>query len=406
MLNKKMIASAIATGAILISTFAPAVFATTTIDISGNGSDSNNDATVKTTQTTTVVQNNDAWIVNEIKAKAETGENDANDNTGGDVTISTGNATSTVDVFNAVNKNIADIQNCGTCNGDTTVTISGNGSDSKNDVKLESKNEVEVFQDNKKAWIKNDIKAEAETGENDAERNTGGDVVILSGDATSNIGVTNLANANIANVGGNGDDTTDIDAIISGNGSDSKNDIDLKLKRLVTLVQDNDAWIVNYLKAEAETGENDANDNTGGDVLIATGDATATVNIDNMANFNSAEADCCLIDISATVSGNGSDSKNKIKAELENKLDIFQDNKAKIENELEAEAETGENDAERNTDSNGAEVIVVTGDATDEVGVSNASNLNGVGNSAEIELPGGLSLNILFDLSVLWSLLP
>src|SRR3989338_3997974 len=91
--TKRKLATAIATGALLLNAFAPLAFASTTIQISGNGVGSNNYANVTQTSTTTVKQSNNASVTNNVDAYADTGDNSAKWNTGGDVTVNTGNAT-------------------------------------------------------------------------------------------------------------------------------------------------------------------------------------------------------------------------------------------------------------------------------------------------------------------------
>jgi len=109
-LNKK-IATAFAAGALLLNTVAP-VFAGTTIILSENGDGSDNDATVKLGQSTTVVQSNNADVYNNVDAEAETGDNEANENTGGDVDIETGDASVDVNVENTLNSNSAEVDCC------------------------------------------------------------------------------------------------------------------------------------------------------------------------------------------------------------------------------------------------------------------------------------------------------
>src|SRR3990167_1600933 len=91
-------ATGLATAALILGSFAPAVFADTTVEISGNGSGSDNEANVLVESTTVVTQNNDANIQNNVTVNANTGNNEANDNTGGDVSVDTGNAEADVNV--------------------------------------------------------------------------------------------------------------------------------------------------------------------------------------------------------------------------------------------------------------------------------------------------------------------
>ena len=405
---KRKLITGIATGAILLNSLTPLAFADTTIEISGNGSSSDNTADVTTSNTTTVVQSNDASVSNNVDANASTGGNDANDNTGGDVVISTGDADSNVDVSTTVNKNHADVEGCN-CDNDADVLIEGNGSNSDNDANLDTTNDVSVFQDNS-AKISNDIDANAKTGNNDANRNTGGDTVILTGDAKTSVDVSNLANANIAKVGGDGDGS-EINLRILGNGSYSDNDIRLRAHQSVLLVQNNDAYIYNDIDAKAKTGGNDANDNTGGDVIIDTGNAKAWVEVDNLVNFNAADVDCgCLTDVLAKISGNGYNSDNDIIAKIDKDLSAFQDNASDLYNYVDAKAKTGHNDAKRNTGPvDGIDPVeIFTGDATSWTDVENSGNVNIFGPSIDWwDFPEGFDFDFDFhlDLSALLSLL-
>jgi len=288
-LNKK-IATAFAAGALLLNTVAP-VFAGTTIILSENGDGSDNDATVILGQSTTVVQSNNADVYNNVDAKAETGDNEASENTGGDVDIETGDATVNVNVENTLNSNSAEVDCCPS--GDIDVLINGNGSDTDNTVDLKLGTETELYQNNY-AKVKNIVDAEAETGDNEAEENTGGSVSIKTGNASTTVGLSTTANANSARIGGGGQGGS-LSAIISENGDESDNDIVLSLGSLVLLAQSNVADVFNHVDAEAETGDNKAKENTGGEVEIETGDAEVDVTVDNMVNFNWADLECgCL----------------------------------------------------------------------------------------------------------------
>lgn len=391
----KKILSVLSTGVLLASSATP-VFAGTTIVVSGNGSDSDNTAAVSVTSERAVVQENVANISNDVDADANTGENDASDNTGGDVSVDTGDAKTDVTVSNSVNSNSAEVDCCPS--GDTEVVISGNGTESDNTVELEQKSETGVFQGND-ADVSNDVDADAKTGGNDADDNTGGDVEIDTGKATSIVDVSTSANVNSAKVGGAGDDTGELSAWITGNGSDTDNAIALALEHATAVVQENEADIDNDVDADAFTGWNDADDNTGGDVLIDTGDAKADVEVDNLVNFNWADVDCgCLLDLLAKVSGNGTDSDNEIKAEFEDALEAFQGNDADLDNDVDADAKTGKNDAEDNTgDVEGGDPSIDSGNALDEVVVSNSGNANSYG--VGFEFP---EIEVGFDASSGW----
>jgi hypothetical protein len=408
----RQIISVVATGSLLLSLVAPV--SAMTLEISGNGSDSTNKVDVESNQNTTVVQSNNAEVTNNITAKASTGGNEAEDNTGGNVSIETGDATTDVTASTTVNSNAATVDCCSTQGAD--VLISGNGSDSHNRVYLDlNENEkkgpgsndptgTSVFQNNK-ADITNNVTAKSKSGGNEAEDNTGGDVSIKTGDATTSVTLTNTANANSAMVGGEGAQAGSVSLKILGNGSESDNKIDLELGGGVLVSQANNADVDNNVYAKASTGENEVEDNTGGTASIETGDATTTVTVDNAVNFNQAAVDCgCMLDISGKIAGNGEDSTNKIEAELGGDLEIFQgncakdirpgsatipggDQKCEVENNLTGKAQSGDNELEDSTGSVNGDPSIETGDAESTVDVSNAGNSNVYGAEAPSEWP-------------------
>ena len=97
-------------GAIVtVSLFALVLFAGNTYAarcvIRNNGNDSTNRCRIYVDKSTYIRQSNHAGIFNFVNAESETGENDANNNTGGSVTLTSGNATTTVVITNTVNQN-------------------------------------------------------------------------------------------------------------------------------------------------------------------------------------------------------------------------------------------------------------------------------------------------------------
>src|SRR2546430_1696013 len=135
MTYKTRITTAIATGAVLLNALAPLAFAETQLNITGNGSDSKSTINLSNNNTTNVVQSNNATVNNDVKTNLSTGDNRANDNTGGNVVVDTGNAKSNVTLSTVANSNKANVEGCNACNGgNVTVNVSNNGSDSKNRV--------------------------------------------------------------------------------------------------------------------------------------------------------------------------------------------------------------------------------------------------------------------------------
>ncbi|MGI5827630.1 MAG: hypothetical protein ACOX6V_01255 [Patescibacteria group bacterium] len=397
----RKLAAAAALSSMLLQVFASIALAET-IEISGNGADSENDAMVNTTKQTTVVQNNTAEIFNDIEAEAETGENEANDNTGGDTLIMTGNATTSVDVATRVNLNAIE-DRVETQRDDTSILISGNGADSDNDVDLNSLEETEIFQDNF-AYIENDIEAEAETGENEANRNTGGETAVITGHATTEVEVSNVANANLVDLRGPTNGTVPTyDIRIVGNGANSRTNVDVNRQKFLTIVQDNFADIFNYVEVEAETGENEANDNTGGDVMIDTGMAQASATVENWANLNVATTNGWLPEVLAKIYGNGALSRNDVDVCFLDEVAVFQGDDGEsgnvlfLENDVDNEPESGDNEANRNTYGEG-DPLVITGHALSDVLVRNTANANYYGTRPAMDWFDNFELNFSFNL--------
>jgi hypothetical protein len=397
--------TAVSTAALLTGSVASVAFGTTTVTVSGNGSDSNNTANVTVSTTKQILQTNNADIENNVKINANSGDNDANDNTGGEVEIQTGDANVSSSVSNSANSNVANLS-CGGCPGDTTVKITGNGSDSDNDVDVKVANVTELQQSNQ-ADVENNIDVDANTGKNDAEDNTGGDVSIETGDAKAVVDIANMVNQNVASIGGEGDGGS-LDVEVSGNGSGSDNDVDVELANVVEVLQTNNAEIENDVDVDANTGKNDAKDNTGGEVAIETGDADVEVDVENKANFNGLNLDdCCELGADIKVAGNGSDSTNDVTVDLVSVLGAEQSNDFDCDggkggeysifsrgghrggdcNDIEVDSNTGDNDAKDNTVGNDEDPAIETGDAGADVEVSNEANSNVLGDMGDFEMP-------------------
>ena len=397
----RKLTTAIATSAILLQLTVPLVAAVdTTYTVSGNGASSDNKIDVEKNNNTVVTQSNNANVTNNVSGSASTGDNDANYNTGGEVAILTGDAKSSVSVSNELNSNQADVNSCD-CDGDVKVNISGNGAYSDNKVDLDKNSNTSVFQDNH-AYVTNNVDADASTGKNDANGNTGGDVTVITGNAKTDVDVSTKANANVANVGGGSGHGNDVEAIISGNGAYSDSDLYLDFDREVALVQDNYASVTNDVDADATTGWNDANYNTGGDVAIRTGKAEANVAVDNLLNFNAADLDCgCVLGGKYAINGNGYDSDNKIDQDSSETVAAFQDNEDNTWNDVYADAKSGKNEIKGSTGEANSDPVIITGAAKQDVTVDNASNMNVFG--SDVQIPE-LNVDFDFDLSSLWIL--
>ena len=103
---KKKIAAALTSGAMFLSMTSTA-FASTSIEVTGNGYDSSNSSNVSAQTSTNLVQDNSASVTNHVNSSSNTGGNKADQNTNGDVIIRTGDAQTKVSVDNMLNSNKA-----------------------------------------------------------------------------------------------------------------------------------------------------------------------------------------------------------------------------------------------------------------------------------------------------------
>lgn len=391
----KKVAVGLATGALVAQAMVLPSFAELTVVVTGNGSDSDNKVDLDRTNTTTVTQTNTANVSNHVDAHANSGGNEAKGNTGGDVSIDTGSAKAEATVSNVVNSNEARVD-CNGCPTDLSVRIDGNGSKSYNQVDLDLKNTTWVTQDND-ATIKNKVDVSANSGDNKVKDTTGGDVSIDTGWAKAKAIVDNKANANIASVG-NGSRNGALDLVITGNGYDSDNKIDLDSSNTIGVTQTNLANISNDVYVDANSGDNDAKDNTGGSASIDTGTAWAGAKVDNLANFNWADVEgCCQLDGLVKIAGNGSDSDSNVSLDLTQTLYVTQDNdfgcgkdhfreldlveflgrrRHQDCNKVDASANSGDNDLKDSTGSVHGDPTITTGSAATQVEVDNTGNSN------------------------------
>ena len=205
-MNKKLykVGAGIVTASLLLSSVATAAFAEVAAEISGNGTGSNNSIYIKNKSECNVYQKNSTGVLTEIESSASTGGNKANGNTSADVTIDTGNATSTVGVSVEGGSNTASNPCCCQCEGcesqpaEQTALISGNGDNSINSVTLKKKKTSEVKQKNKTEVLTAAL-SKAKTGKNKAKNNTGGTVDVTTGNAVSTVDVLVTAPSNTLN---------------------------------------------------------------------------------------------------------------------------------------------------------------------------------------------------------------
>ena len=278
----KKIATLIGSAALLAASLIPAFAASNECTNGTTGPFSNNTCSITNTDNITVNNVNDAQIINKIKVESNTGGNSASYNTLGGSVIS-GNAS-----VNATVSNVANINTTNITAGylGSAHNIGGNvvtGPYSNNESFITNTFNAEVYNSNT-ASVKNDVEVESETGENNADFNTGPGM-IDTGNAWSSLVVGTHVNDDWTKIIGGAGGTGVNEAENSTTGPFSNNTVSLTNTLVGRVANINDLQIKNKVEVEAETGENTANKNTlGGEVL--SGNAFAGLCVDNQGNIN------------------------------------------------------------------------------------------------------------------------
>lgn len=417
---------------------------------SGNGTDSTNTGSVNIVDNDTTNQTNSGVVTSTLVQDSTTGNNSASRNTGGDNSITTGDANTTGTLITSINTNTAGVMvsefniaddhvgdyvldfeaNCiSGCGGNTSVLNDGNGADSVNVVDLNLISNDATFQGND-AVIDNNMILDANSGNNTASRNTGGNSDITTGDANVAANALTFANNNIAgnviygvvNIFGDliGNIilpegaagvtccAQDLSVANTGNGDNSTNVINYDATLADNYIQFNQLTLDNMLYLDANTGDNQTSRNTNGSNSVTTGDARVDAQVLNVANNNLVGGDWWLVivneagnwvgkifgategswfggseglamdaspegELSVANNGNGSGSTNVVNVNNQQTNTTTQINDAQINNNIRLTANTGENDASRNT---GGSSNITTGDANIIANIVNFANNN------------------------------
>lgn len=256
----------------------------------GNGSDSSNQVTVSNNTQTSVDQSNDANIANSVNVEANTGANSVSDNTSGDASVTTGNVFVTVDLANTANTSTVTQDCCYQGDNVTQAVISGNGTDSQNNIGVSNTSQTTVISE-QSAQIANNVSGTAVTGSNQASGNTVGAVTIQTGDITVNEKIKNKVNhANVSFAALVAKETV---IKISGNGAFSENKITLTNNYDTSVTVDNKAYVFNKSVWDLVTGGNKADENTDSNVSILTGNIIYNSEITNAVNQSTVEINSC-----------------------------------------------------------------------------------------------------------------
>lgn len=317
----------------------------------------------------TTVENN-ATINNSVAAKAVTGGNTANYNTGGG-SIKTGDANILASAVNIANTTVKDA-NLGIAivnifgnwfgdllyggnsllagvAGDPQITGSnqttGPNSDNSIDVDIDSHKETRITNN---ADISTILNADIDTGNNRANNNT------LGGNVKTGAGILGLHSRTAANIVGVADTAgltvTEVQGGNNTTGFNSRNRINADVNNNRVLVVDNNATVTNVFPATVNTGNNEVAHNTVGG-SIETGDAVGRAIIDQLVNRVLAALHGTGVTVAAalTNSNTGTDSQNSNTVNVDNNslFDVL--NRAMITNIIEMLFNTGGNTLAYNT---------------------------------------------------------
>lgn len=255
---------------------------------------------------------------------------------------------------------------------DTQLT--GNGAFSNNVAQASSQNSTKATQSNT-TQVTNTVTTNNNTGNNSANFNTGGTVVVQTGSANANVGISNTAGSNTAQVAGGSQGSQN--TTVLGNGAFSNNAAQTSTGSNTSLQQANNTNVANTVSVNNNTGNNAANFNTGSTVVIGTGNANAEVGIENAAGSNQAAVNGASSNgqngSSTLVAGNGAFSANNVGSTSNSSTSLSQTNNTNFANMVNENNNTGGNTENYNT---GGNVGIFTGNANAYVGISNMAGQN------------------------------
>jgi len=390
------------------------------------GSGSENISTTDVNNQTDIINQNFAEVFNDSFLSANTGQNNANYNTGSGI-IATQKAEGRGELINVININSVNGQGNGVPSPDL-ATNTDTGADSTNSSQTNINNELTVKNVNE-ANVINRISAEIGSGSNDASFNTGHGMV-ATGDANLGLNFFSIANtnlfgsqfyANLQNIYNNFTGNIDLsnelangssplssallNAANNSTGANSSNQAIVNVNDQTTIENQNTGKLNNAIDAKVVSGQNKTNYNTGSG-SISSGDVNSSVNVINFLNSNITSGkgliktlnvfgdwtgDLTLPalpspDLLATTSpsGNvavnsstGANSENSANSSTNNSVTIDNNNTAVIQNNVTIKTNSGSNGASYN----GGSGIVNIGSASAETNEMNVANLNITGNS-------------------------
>ena len=272
---------------------------------------------------------------------------------------SAGDAQSNVEVTNMANSNETNIE----IDFEPAMVAAYNantGYGSSNIAEAELENEIDVENYNM-AFITNEVKNEANSGNSDSGRKSWSGNSQSAGDASAETEINNYANSNKTAI--SADFGGDIIASNTQTGCESYNNAEVEVKNEIEVENENFAEIHNYVKNSANSGEDKNGKNKGCrgcyDGNSSSGDATSSVQITNQLNMNETEISVDLGgDVSAANTMTGAKSENNSQTEVKNSIEAVNKNFAEVSNYVVVASNTGNNSSDYSraaTQDNGAD---------------------------------------------------
>lgn len=337
------------------------------------GAESDNTGTQTLNENGDVTVTNDGNVDNTAKADVETGDNEQNMNTSGG-SLDSGSVDASTDWSSMINTDV-----CQCLVGNQDVTVDGDGSNDTTGYKSDNTNKQEVNLNGDTtltnvANVLNSLYLKADTGDNEQNYNT------MAGNLSSGDVMVDATISNEANTGGSASGASAGSTSVSFAGSnhltgaESDNSNTQKVNQNGDVRVTNVAKIDNKIKVKADTGHNEQNKNTtAGD--LSSGGVSVSTDISNVANTGSCN---CVGSHDTSVSADFSNDTTGYKSDNDNKQTVNENgdttvtNTADVDNTLDVNANTGDNEQEKNTEGGD----VQSGDVSINFNVSNSVNSN------------------------------
>ncbi len=286
----KKITTFLGAAALLAATLVPAFAAGSNCGNNTTGPYSNNTCTVNNSSNVTVNNVNDAQIVNTVRTVSNTGGNSASYNTLGGA-ITTGNASSNVTVSSVANINTTNVT-AGFAGGSNSGMNEITGPESNNNAYINNDYRVNTYNSNT-ATVNNSVNSTSDSGNNNADYNTG-PASVRTGNTALSLSVANHVNDSFTAVSLGGSGSTSNNTVGNNTtGPYSNNDAVVNNTADVNINNVNDLRVDNRVLTDSNSGRNSASYNTlGGD--ITTGNATSDVGVNTEGNINTTAVSMAL----------------------------------------------------------------------------------------------------------------